>query len=82
MLSSFHFQYFQTFAASIGHDFDDRARINALVDVEGDGGAAEVWGVSAGLAQAGVGVGVGRDQADGRVVDALFVLVFVGFDGA
>ena len=79
------------------HRLDDGLGVNALVDVQGDGGRlkggvlglarpdqlrVEVWVVGVGLPRPRVRIRVGRHQASGRVVDALFVAVLVGFDGA
>ena len=83
-------------AVLFAHRLDDGARVYALVDVEGDGGnlkgsvlglarplqlRVEVGVVGVG-ARPSVGVGVGRHQADGRVVDPLFAGVLVGFNRA
>ena len=83
-------------AVALPHRLHDGARVDALVDVQGDGGDLErrVFGlarpgelrvdvgiVGPGLA-ARVPVGLRRDQADGRVVHALLARVRVVLDVA
>jgi hypothetical protein len=82
---------------AFANSFDDGARVDAFVDVEGHGGDFEggVFGfagpdelrvemriVGIGFAGGDGRIGLGSDQADGRIVDASFGFVIVLLDWA
>jgi len=84
-------------AIAAADDFDDGARVDALVDVEGNGGdfeggvlflsgpdelGIEMRVVFVGSVRRSGRVGLRSDEADGRIVDALFAFVVVLLDGA
>ena len=84
-------------AVALADGFDDGARIDAFVDVEGDGGnfeggvfffagpdelRVEVGIIGVGLAGCDGRIGLGSDEADGRIVDAGFGFVVVLLDGS